>query len=705
MNQGENGPEVNPARGDVIEPIKFRPASNAPQLPRVKLPWAHAFIALILMVGAWGAWYVFTARSVSIVTEPGGATVIVDELFAPSIGEHWVLRPGARSVIVEAPGYQPFKDDLVVTPEPLQTHKVTLDPLPGHLKVEVSPVTSADVTIDELITATAPTTISNVAAGPREIAVTAERYLPFETVIEIEGRGIEQLLSVELKPAWADVSIQSEPSGATVMVDGESAGTTPLDVELIQGDRAVALSLPGYKAWKRTLKIAAGTALDLPTVLLSKADGYVSVTTAPSGASVTVDKEFKGKSPLKIAVTPDKTHKITALKEGYGTATKTTKVASGVTEDIVLKLQPELAAVQVIASPEGAELIIDGKLRGDANQTLELPTHAHELEIRKSGYVSYTATITPRKGIRKRIKVRLKTPAEAASAPPAAGAAGKNASGKGVIATSAGQQLKLFHGGRVTMGSSRRDPGRRANEVLREAKLVRPFYFGLKEVTNGEFRRFLANHRTNAINGVDIDGDTNPVVGISWESAALYCNWLSRKDALGVFYQIKNGKVLGINPAALGYRLPTEAEWSWVARTAPKTEKPFDFPWAGKFPPRGRSGNYADQSASRFLGQVIADYNDGFPVTAPVGSFAANLRGVYDLGGNVSEWMNDYYSAAPTQDNGVAQDPLGPRSGESRVIRGSNWAQASETELRLAFRDFGKDPRDDVGFRIARYAQ
>ena len=64
-----------------------------------------------------------------------------------------------------------------------------------------------------------------------------------------------------------------------------------------------------------------------------------------------------------------------------------------------------------------------------------------------------------------------------------------------------------------------------------------------------------------------------------------------------------------------------------------------------------------------------------------------------------------YYSAVPAESDGVVQDPLGPRHGESHVIRGSNWAHATNTELRLAYRDFGNDPRDDVGFRIARYAQ
>lgn len=703
MNQRENDPASTHGQPDVIEPIKFRPASGAPQLPRVKLPWAHGFIALILIVGLWSAWYVVTARSVSILTDPPEAVVTVDELIAPSIGEHWVLRAGPRSIVVEALGYVPFRDKLVISDEPLQTHTIHLDPLPGHLRVEVTPVITAKLVIDDLIEAAVPSTVSNIEAGAREITVTADRYLPFSTVIEIQGRGIEQLLQVNLRPAWAEVSIRSQPSGATVSFDKLAAGATPLDAELIQGERVIELSLDGYKPWKRTLRVTAGVPVELPPVHLTKADGYVEVTTTPSGASITVDSNFKGQSPIKFAVSPDKKHKISALKAGYSAAAQTVTVGSSRTKNVTLRLKPELAAVQVISSPAQAQLFIDGQSLGSANQTVQLPTHAHEIEIKLPGYVSYSGSITPRKGIKKRLKVRLKTPTEAAAS--AAKSSQRSGATQGTITTFADQSMKLFRGGSVTMGSSRRDPGRRANEVLREAKLVRPFYFGVKEVTNGEFRRFLANHRAMPINGVDVNGDPHPVVSVGWESAALFCNWLSRKDSLEVFYQIKNGKVLGVNPAALGYRLPTEAEWSWVARTAPKGAESFNFPWAGNFPPRGRSGNYADQSASSILGQVIADYNDGFPVTAPVGSFSASLRGIYDLGGNVSEWINDYYSATGGQGSGVEQDPLGPRAGESHVIRGSNWAHASETELRLAYRDFGNDARDDVGFRIARYAQ
>ena len=703
MNQREQNSGGTSGESEVISRIDFRPPNNAITVKPLNLPWMHSIIILAVVIGIWGAWYVMTARSVKIDTTPKDSVVSFDELIAPSIDGHWVLRPGKRRIIVESPGYKTIKDELLITSEPLQVHEVKLVPLPGHLRVAVTPIKSATVKVDNLIEATAPTIIRNIEAGPREVSVSAPRYLPFTRIVEMEGRGIEQQLSVNLRPAWADITMKSSPAGAMLSVDSEQlSDLTPLTTELLQGKRALKLTLDGYKEWERTIDVTAGLAIELPPILLEKADGYISIVSKPPGATVTLGSKFIGKSPIKFPVAAGEQHKVSARKDGYKRATETITVDSGDTRNISLDLKPNLALVQFIATPSDAELVVNGETKGPANQSIKLPTHAHKIEIRRSGFVPYTATITPRTGIKKRIKVRLKTPSEAAN-DKVRRTAGNTA--VGTITSFAGQRLKLFRGGDVTMGSSRRDPNRRANEILRSAKLVRPFYFGIHEVTNAEYRSFLANHRAQPIKGINVDGDKFPVINVSWESAALYCNWLSRKDSLDVFYQIKNSKVLGINPAALGYRLPTEAEWSWVARSAPGSTEFFEYPWAGKFPPRGRSGNYADESANAILGQYVKGYNDGAPASTQVGSYHASLRGIHDIGGNVSEWINDYYAAAIDASRGRVQDPLGPRSGDSRVIRGSNWTSASATELRFAYRDSGKNGRDDVGFRIARYAR
>ena len=109
-----------------------------------------------------------------------------------------------------------------------------------------------------------------------------------------------------------------------------------------------------------------------------------------------------------------------------------------------------------------------------------------------------------------------------------------------------------------------------------------------------------------------------------------------------------------------------------------------------------------DQSSASLLGDVIAGYDDGFPVSSPRKRFTPNRHGLFDMSGNAAEWVNDYYEAVPAT---RVSDPLGPELGEFHVIRGASWRHGGITELRLAFRDYGKEARADVGFRLARYLE
>ena len=188
------------------------------------------------------------------------------------------------------------------------------------------------------------------------------------------------------------------------------------------------------------------------------------------------------------------------------------------------------------------------------------------------------------------------------------------------------------------------------------------------------------------------------MVNISWEDAAAYLNWLSEKDNLQPFYVAAGETFAAASPPTNGYRLPTEAEWAFSARILGQPVKA-RFPWGNEFPPPEKSGNFADESARGAAIQIIQGFNDGFPVSSPVGNFPPNRGGFYDMGGNISEWCHDYYSA-DTSTLGHQPDPLGPASGLHRVVRGSNWRDASIKELRLSYRAYQKNPKDTIGFRM-----
>jgi formylglycine-generating enzyme required for sulfatase activity len=128
------------------------------------------------------------------------------------------------------------------------------------------------------------------------------------------------------------------------------------------------------------------------------------------------------------------------------------------------------------------------------------------------------------------------------------------------------------------------------------------------------------------------------------------------------------------------------------------------FPWGDSFPPTAVVENYADESSAYVTGRVLNNYKDGHVASAPVGSFKPNQHSLFDMGGNVSEWVNNVYAIAPA--NAAAeQDPLGAQDGDNHTIRGAAWTHSRLSELRLAYRDYGQAGRDEVGFRLARYAE
>jgi formylglycine-generating enzyme required for sulfatase activity len=189
---------------------------------------------------------------------------------------------------------------------------------------------------------------------------------------------------------------------------------------------------------------------------------------------------------------------------------------------------------------------------------------------------------------------------------------------------------------------------------------ISAFQIDRHEVTNAQYQAFVAKtghpapyHWTGAY-FPDRTADL-PVYNVDWDDAHAYCRWK-------------------------GERLPTEAEWEYVARGG---KDALDYPW----------GDQPDPKLARF------NVSSG---PGPVAKFPPNGFGVFDMAGNVSEWTADWFDGAYYK-NSPAADPKGPETGEYRVIRGGAWSDSGR-RITVFFRNWVRPNQrtPNIGFRCAR---
>lgn len=249
--------------------------------------------------------------------------------------------------------------------------------------------------------------------------------------------------------------------------------------------------------------------------------------------------------------------------------------------------------------------------------------------------------------------------------------------------------------GLALLGSLPDEKGREPDEGPVQKVQVKAFAIGKYEVTKAQWRVFVqqSGHPTSsecltwAGDGFDkppqlswqetgfMQTDNHPVVCVSWQDAKAYTQWLSKI-------------------ASKPYRLPTEMEWEYAAKAG---QGLVPFPWPSNESPCNRA-NFADQSLSILHPQWrLAECSDGFEFTSPVGSFAANSWGVFDMQGNAMEWVSSCYGTAIQIQAGKNSECA------KRVIKGGGW-DMTEKYLRNAYRGRGGEGirSTGIGFRVVR---
>jgi formylglycine-generating enzyme required for sulfatase activity len=277
---------------------------------------------------------------------------------------------------------------------------------------------------------------------------------------------------------------------------------------------------------------------------------------------------------------------------------------------------------------------------------------------------------------------------------------------------------------RFAMGSPESERARTSDELLHQVRIPRSFAVGAKEVTVAEFQRFLENNRTLTRHYPDVNKDPQrgsramqtfspeddcPQIVVTWYEAAQYCNWLSEREGIPrsewcypTLNEIKTG--MKLPPDYLqrrGYRMLTEAEWEFTARGGSITSRFFgstdellsEYAWFSRNPPKRKSDPIDPNDPQR---------------TWPVGQLKPNDYGIFDIYGNVWEWLHDrrreYAGRGVTEDTEDTVLTVDDR--QFRIRRGGSFAYEAAV-MRSAHRGrsdgyYPMERRDNVGFRIGR---
>ncbi len=518
--------------------------------------------------------------------------------------------------------------------------------------------------------------------GSHAAMLEAPGYRPLRVEFEADEEA-PRIVRAQLEPLPGELRVRVKPAvEGGVWLDGKQAGATGKVIgELAPGRYAMQVRAPGYAAHRQDVQIEGyGRRVEMEVALKAVVvPATMTVTSRPEGADVLLDGVWKGRTPWTFRGAPGAKVKIAVLHPGYGPSRQSVVLKSGRRQHAVV-LEPRYGLVDVRPVPANATVRINGRV--ETQRQLRLLQRAQTLEVSAPGYVARRYTVVPHPDEPQRVTAALPSQAQVALA----------------------HRKKYEQEQELTFVAFRPYESLELTTTRRRipVRLTRPFAIMDKEVANALYRRYQAEHDSGEFSGQRLNRESQPVVRVAWENAARFANWLSRQAGVAPFYREQNGKVAGFDAGSIGYRLPSEAEWVWLTRSGKR------FAWGSAAAPPRRYANLADASASGLLSAVMQNYNDGFPVSAEVGSFKPSPRKLYDLPGNVAEWMHDVFLdklQISGQPEAERVNPLGEAHGRHHVIRGFGWRDSNQKVLSLNHRRYGLEPRDDVGFRLAYYLE
>ena len=471
-------------------------------------------------------------------------------------------------------------------------------------------------------------------------------------------RGDKKTHRVSFPPAFGALELVTNPRGARVILDERALEeVTPITLDSIAtGQHAVEMSIYGRETKTATLEVFPGTRTTHAFELERVPMGELMLRLTPANASVELIEAPRPYTPgVRL---PIGTYRLRVSSPGYDAHETDLTIAHG-RNTVSAALVRQYGRLAVDIRPADAAVTVVSASEDDpapyAAQML-LPAGPVTIRATAMGYRNLVRnlTMTP-------TGVALSLDMQPFNVTPGHRFRDKMESG------GEGPELVVVGSGTFVMGS---DVGVRDEQPAHEVRVMEPFAIGRYEVTVDEFDRYRKQEHT--------EGKDLPITDLTMLDAQAYVAFLSRETGYT-------------------YRLPSEAEWEYAARAGNATLYYF----GDDAEALCDHGNVADKSLKeRFPYYETAKCEDGFVRLAPVGSFKPNAFGLYDVIGNVEEWVADCwhgsYRAAPR----VAR-AWDPDCSRPKVVRGGAFDAPPEWQ-RMTFRTMGGDASDSRGMRVAR---
>ncbi len=498
-------------------------------------------------------------------------------------------------------------------------------------------------------------------------------------------------------------TIRTEPPGALVVLGDHAQKSPATFTDLEPRKYNLRIMNPGYDPIETSVDLERKNSIDPSPFRLLRSRGALQIQSEPPGAQFLLKSEDgqitrKGVTPQNMADLPTGKYSIVA-RHGDWEMRENVDVQRGETASKSFAFVSRVT--NITSEPRGAEIFVDGKLRGRTPLSLDLTTRVHEMVAHLDGWPNEHQQIdvaAQRENLAHFVFANGSVKITSAPGGATVIAHGKEFGQTPLVIEEVkpgdvSYELRLA-GYKMGSINGRVEPQQQTFLAARLEKTVgpepgQPFTnsLGMKFVPLGNVQISVWETRLQDYEAFCRATDrrydppdfhqtpSDPAVRVSWFDAIAFCKWLTEKE--------HNENRIGDQQA---YRLPTDVEWSMavgLAKESGGTPEARDgkikneFPWGKQWPPPNGAGNYAITQKRR-------------GTTMPAGTFKPNSIGLYDLGGNVWEWCLDSYKG----------DSVG-NGRDWGVLRGGSWATSNRLEMQSSYRNVvDRNERDVIyGFR------